>query len=172
MAGGGLAIHGAHRACTLAAGRPEAPGTIATGKGNTIAKRPAAAGSKLTRKDAGDSETGNDSDGATDGSHVGDNTTGILGAGNFPGEPNPEKTEGASARPAASDVGTSSVPSGSASVAHGLGRIQVVQSVQDWEVCIRTRSSGQDYKVWYNTIQKTRYRTLTSVVAAGLSPNT
>jgi len=60
-------------------------------KGTTIAKRPAAAGSKLPRKAPGDSETGNDSEDAADGSHVGDHTTGIPGTGNLPGKPNPEK---------------------------------------------------------------------------------
>jgi len=141
-------------------------------KGTTIAKRPAAAGSKLPRKAAGDSETGNDSDDAADGSHVGDHTTGIPGTGNLPGKPNPEKTEEAGARPAASDVGTFNVLPGSASVAHGLVGKQIVKSGRDWEVWIVPRSSGKDYKVWYNTIEKRRYRTLTSAVAAGFSPKT
>jgi hypothetical protein len=60
---------------------------------------------------------------------------------------------------------------GSAPVAHGLGRKQIVKSGHDWEVWIAPRSSSKDYKVWYNTIEKTRCRTLTSAVAAGFSPN-
>ena len=151
---------------------PRLQDQLRRGKGSAIAKKPAGACSKRTREDAGDSEAGDDSDDAKCGSHVGDNTSDIAGPGNLPEQPNPEQAEGVRARPAASDVGTSSVPSGSASVAHGLGRKQIVKSAQDWEVWIVPRSSGKDYKVWYNTIQKTRYRTLTSAVAAGFSPNT
>ena len=142
------------------------------GKANAIAKRPAGPCSKRTKNDAGDSEAGNDSDDAKDGSHIGANTTDIAGPRNFPGQPNPEKHEGSGTRPAASDVGNSTDLSGSALSARGLGRKQIVKYSRDWEVWIVPRSSGKEYKVWYNTIQETRYRTLSSAVAAGFSRNT